>query len=124
MKVVSALELIPAEVESAMRPSADRILTTHAARSPLEPDLGAMIPRKVQGRVVDAAATHARVRVAVGDVGRRQAEAGIDVASDGEQGRVGFIPYVNERLTGITPSPTLEAANYWSQSREYRAFPE
>jgi len=107
-----------------MRPSADRILTTHAGSLPREADLGAMIRRKVQGEVVDEAAFHARVKVAVGDVVRRQAEAGIDVASDGEQGRVGFIPYVNERLTGITPSPTLEAANYWSQSREYRAFPE
>ncbi|HEY1796458.1 MAG TPA: hypothetical protein VGG57_10100, partial [Stellaceae bacterium] len=34
-----------------------------------------------------------------------------------------FIPYVNERLDGITPSPTVEAANYWGLSREYQAFP-
>jgi 5-methyltetrahydropteroyltriglutamate--homocysteine methyltransferase len=38
-------------------------------------------------------------------------------------GRVGFIPYVNERLTGIEPSPG-EIASYWSESREYKAFPE
>ena len=55
---------------------------------------------------------------------RRQAEAGIDIVADGEMGRIGFIPYVNERLTGIEPSRGAEPANYWNQSREYRAFPE
>jgi len=54
----------------------------------------------------------------------RQAEAGIDVVADGEMGRIGFIPYVNERLSGIEPSATAESANYWNQSREHRAFPE
>ena len=89
-----------------MRRSTERILTTHAGSLPREEDLGAMIRSKAQGEAIDAAAFSARVKKAVGDVVRRQAEAGIDVASDGEQGRVGFIPYVNERLTGITPSPT------------------
>jgi 5-methyltetrahydropteroyltriglutamate--homocysteine methyltransferase len=107
-----------------MRRSTDRILTTHAGSLPREEDLGAMIRRKAQGEVLDEGAFFARVKKAVSDVVRRQADAGIDVASDGEQGRVGFIPYVNERLTGITPSPTIEAANYWSHSREYRAFPD
>src|SRR5207247_2321589 len=63
-------------------------------------------------------------KTAVTEVVRRQAEAGIDVVADGEMGRIGFIPYVNERLAGIEPSRGLESANYWSQSREYQAFPE
>jgi hypothetical protein len=107
-----------------MRRSTDLIVTTHAGSLPREEDLGVMIRRKAQGEIIDEEAFFARVKKAVGDVVRRQAEAGIDIASDGEQGRVGFIPYVNERLTGITPSPTIEAANYWSRSREYRAFPD
>ena len=99
-------------------------LSVTAGSLPREEDLGAMIRGKAQGEVGDERAFAARVQTAVGDVVRRQAEAGIDVVSDGEQGRVGFIPYVNERLAGITPSPTIEAANYWSRSREYRAFPD
>src|SRR5262249_40025198 len=105
-----------------MRRSTDRILTTHAGSLPREDDLGDLIRRKAQGEALDEEAFSARVKSAVGDVVRRQVEAGIDIVADGEQGRVGFIPYVNERLTGITPSPTTEAANYWSQSREYQAF--
>ena len=66
----------------------------------------------------------ARVKSAVAETVRRQAEAGIDIVADGEMGRIGFIPYVNERLTGIEPSRGAEPANYWTQSREYLAFPE
>ena len=106
-----------------MQRSTDRILTTHAGSLPREDDLGALIRRKAAGETLDETVFAARVTDAVADVVRRQAEAGIDVVGDGEQGRVGFIPYVNERLTGITPSPQVEAANYWTLSREYQSFP-
>ena len=107
-----------------MKRSTDRILTTHAGSLPRPDDLRAMILKKQQGEAVDEAAFAARVKSAVGEVVRAQGEAGIDIVADGEMGRVGFIPYVNERLAGITPSPTAEAANYWGLSREYQAFPE
>src|ERR1700731_3406747 len=74
--------------------------------------------------MVDEAAFAARVKSAVAETVRHQAETGIDIVADGEMGRIGFIPYVNERLTGIEPSASAESANYWGQSREYRAFPE
>jgi 5-methyltetrahydropteroyltriglutamate--homocysteine methyltransferase len=106
-----------------MQRSTDRILTTHAGSLPREDDLNALIRKKATGEALDETAFAARVKSAVGDVVRRQAEAGIDVVADGEQGRVGFIPYVNERLAGIEPSPKVEAANYWALSREYVAFP-
>ena len=107
-----------------MKRSTDRILTTHVGSLPRPDDLRAMILQKQRGEAIDEAAFAARVNSAVGEIVRRQAEAGIDIVADGEMGRVGFIPYVNERLTGIEPSTTAEAANYWNQSREYRAFPE
>lgn len=106
-----------------MHRSTDRILTTHVGSLPRPADLYAMIERKQEGGAIDGAAFAARVASAVGETVRRQAEAGIDIVADGEMGRVGFIPYVNERLTGIEPSPG-EAADYWSESREYKAFPE
>src|SRR5262249_18299083 len=87
-------------------------------------DLGALIRKKALGESVDETAFAARIKTAVAETVRRQTEAGIDIVADGEQGRVGFIPYVNQRLTGIEPSPTVESANYWGRSREYRAFPE
>ncbi|MBV9552334.1 MAG: cobalamin-independent methionine synthase II family protein [Alphaproteobacteria bacterium] len=106
-----------------MHRSTDRILTTHAGSLPRDDDLGALIRQRVQGETLDEPGFAARVEGAVADVVRRQAEAGIDIVADGEQGRVGFIPYVNERLAGIEPSPQVEAANYWALSREYVAFP-
>jgi 5-methyltetrahydropteroyltriglutamate--homocysteine methyltransferase len=41
------------------------------------------------------------VTEAVRDVVRRQAEAGLDVVTDGEQGKVSFLTYVKERLAGF-----------------------
>jgi 5-methyltetrahydropteroyltriglutamate--homocysteine methyltransferase len=107
-----------------MKRSTDRILTTHVGSLPRPDDLRAMILKKQQGERVDEAAFAARVKSAVAEVVGRQAEAGIDIMADGEMGRIGFIPYVNDRLAGIEPSPTAEGATYWGQSREYQAFPE
>jgi 5-methyltetrahydropteroyltriglutamate--homocysteine methyltransferase len=104
--------------------SSDRILTTHVGSLPRPEDLRALIQKKAQGEAVDEAVFAARVTGAVADTVRRQVEAGIDIVADGEQGRVGFIPYVNERLNGIEPSPAAATANYWWESREYKAFPE
>ena len=107
-----------------MKRSTDRILTTHAGSLPRPDDLRAMILKKQQGEAIDEAAFAARVKSAVAEIVRTQSEAGIDIVADGEMGRIGFIPYVNERLAGIEPSPNAEAANYWSLSREYQAFPQ
>ncbi|MDQ4009430.1 MAG: cobalamin-independent methionine synthase II family protein [Actinomycetota bacterium] len=41
------------------------------------------------------------VRDAIETVLRRQAESNIDVASDGEQGKIGYATYVKERLSGF-----------------------
>jgi 5-methyltetrahydropteroyltriglutamate--homocysteine methyltransferase len=106
-----------------MQCSTDRILTTHVGSLPRPADLYTMIEAKQEGSAIDNAAFAARVKSAVAEIVKRQAEAGIDIIADGEMGRVGFIPYVNERLTGIEPSPG-EIASYWNESREYKAFPE
>jgi len=106
-----------------MHRSIDRILTTHVGSLPRPADLYTMIEQKQEGGAIDNAAFAARVKSAVAETVRRQDEAGIDIVADGEMGRVGFIPYVNERLTGIEPSPG-EIASYWNESREYKAFPE
>jgi 5-methyltetrahydropteroyltriglutamate--homocysteine methyltransferase len=107
-----------------MKRSTDRILTTHVGSLPRPDDLRAMILKKQQGESVDDADFAGRVKSSVGEIMRRQSEAGIDIVADGEMGRIGFIPYVNERLAGIEPSRGPAPANYWNESREYRAFPE
>jgi len=91
-----------------MKRSTDRILTTHVGSLPRPDDLRALIQKKQQGEAIDEAAFAARVKTAVAETVRRQAEAGIDIVADGEMGRIGFIPYVNERLAGIEPSASAE----------------
>ncbi|MDP8923455.1 MAG: cobalamin-independent methionine synthase II family protein [Chloroflexota bacterium] len=84
-----------------MKRSTERILTTHTGSLPRPPDLLAMIGEREDGRPVDAAAFAARVRLAVAEVVGKQAEAGIDVVSDGELGKPSFATYVTHRLAGF-----------------------
>src|SRR5712671_3944984 len=91
-----------------MKRSTDRILTTHVGSLPRPDDLRALIQKKQQGEGIDEAAFAARVKTAIAETVHRQAETGIDVVADGEMGRIGFIPYVNERLAGIEPSASAE----------------
>ena len=107
-----------------MKHSTHRILTTHVGSLPRPPDLLAMILAKEQGASFDAERYASGVRSAVADVVKKQAEAGIDVVADGEMGRFGFIPYVNDRLAGIEARPNPGGEGTWSRSREHLAFPE
>jgi 5-methyltetrahydropteroyltriglutamate--homocysteine methyltransferase len=107
-----------------MKHSTERILTTHVGSLPRPPDLLEMIQAKERGEAFDAATFAARVKSAVADVVKRQAEAGIDIVADGEMGRFGFIPYVNERLTGLEARPSPGREGTWARSREHLAFPE
>jgi 5-methyltetrahydropteroyltriglutamate--homocysteine methyltransferase len=107
-----------------MKHSTQRILTTHVGSLPRPPDLLAMILAKEEGAPFGAELYASRVKSAVAEVVKKQIEAGIDVVADGEMGRFGFIPYVNERLAGIEPRKSTGGRSGWSGSREHLAFPE
>jgi 5-methyltetrahydropteroyltriglutamate--homocysteine methyltransferase len=106
-----------------MKTSRDRILTTHAGSLPRPADLLALVQARAEGRAGDPAAYDARVRAAVAAVVRRQAEAGLDVVTDGEMSKPSFITYVTERLSGFEPS-TEPGGLPWAGSKEVLAFPE
>ena len=107
-----------------MKRSTDRILTTHVGSLPRPDDLRAMIRKKQQGEPVDEAAFAARVKSAVAETVRRQAEAGIDIVADGEMGASALSPTSTSASPASSRAHGAEPANYWGQSREYRAFPE
>ena len=107
-----------------MKRSTQRILTTHVGSLPRPPDLLEMIQAKERGEPFDGAAFASRVKSAVAEAVRKQADSGIDIVADGEMGRFGFIPYVNERLAGLEPRHTAGRGANWARSREYLAFPE
>jgi 5-methyltetrahydropteroyltriglutamate--homocysteine methyltransferase len=78
---------------------------------------------KEHGRPYDPERFAGQVRDAVADVVRRQAGAGIDVVTDGEQGKVSFFTYITERLGGFS-STDGEPLHMPSWQREVDAFPE
>ncbi|HEY2136948.1 MAG TPA: cobalamin-independent methionine synthase II family protein [Xanthobacteraceae bacterium] len=106
-----------------MKRSTDRILTTHAGSLPRPRDLLGLVRARARGEPIDEAAYAARLRQAVGEIVRRQAQLGIDVVDDGEFGKPSFVTYVRERLGGLTRQEG-ERQSPWIRSREAVSFPE
>ena len=104
-----------------MKRSTARILTTHCGSLPRPKALLDLMKAKANGEPYDPLAYTKRVQSAVVDVVRQQAKAGIDIVSDGEQGKLGFFAYVRERLAGFEPRP---GANFPRFTAETEAFPE
>ncbi len=77
-----------------------RILTTHAGSLPRPDHLTKLMYAHQEGAKSDAELERA-VAGAVQEVVAMQVRAGVDVLSDGEMGKAGFVNYVNERLTGF-----------------------
>src|SRR5712692_4767126 len=109
-----------------MKLSTERILTTHVGSLTRPPDLFDMLAARASGQPYDAAAFEARVRQAVVDIVRRQAELGIDIIDDGEQGKPGFVAYISERLAGFEARPAVQQGPTGPEagSRELQSFPE
>ena len=108
-----------------MKHSADRILTTHVGSLPRPADLYAMSVARREGQKIDTAAFDARVRKAVSDIVRKQAELGIDIVDDGEMSKPSFITYINERLAGFevdSAAPTRKPMGRFARGQA--DFPE
>jgi 5-methyltetrahydropteroyltriglutamate--homocysteine methyltransferase len=84
-----------------MQRSTERILTTHTGSLPRPPELLELLEGHDQREARAHPEYAGRVAAAVKSAVRSQAEAGIDVLTDGEMGRVAFSWYVTERLSGF-----------------------
>ncbi len=84
-----------------MRRSIDRFLTTHTGSLPRPDDLIRMMYAKEEGVPVDPAALAVRVRAAVTEVVKKQADAGVDLINDGEMSKPSYATYVKDRLAGF-----------------------
>ena len=101
--------------------STNRILTTHVGSLPRPVDLLDVMKTRVAGLPHDKIAYDKRVTRAVAECVRKQAEAGIDIVTDGEQSKPGFFTYVRERLDGFEARPQLKKSIF---PAEEAAFPE
>jgi 5-methyltetrahydropteroyltriglutamate--homocysteine methyltransferase len=106
-----------------MKRSIERVLTTHAGSLARPRDLLLAMKDKEHRRPYDHDAFANEVRTAVVEAVRGQAAAGLDIVSDGEQGKADFFTYVSERLTGFT-STRGKSVRPSSWKAEIDAFPE
>jgi 5-methyltetrahydropteroyltriglutamate--homocysteine methyltransferase len=98
--------------------SKQRILTTHVGSLPRNDDLSTLLVRREDGEAVDPDQLAREMDRAVQHVVRQQADAGIDIANDGEQQRVGFQTYVPRRMSGFAGESKRR------RGRDYEEFPE
>jgi 5-methyltetrahydropteroyltriglutamate--homocysteine methyltransferase len=84
----------------------NRIVTTHVGSLIRPPELLQFIRPKQNGQPYDAGAYESCLSAAVAEAVRRQAEAGIDLPSDGEFGKsISWSQYALERLSGFERRP-------------------
>jgi 5-methyltetrahydropteroyltriglutamate--homocysteine methyltransferase len=84
-----------------MQRSTMRFLTTHTGSLPRPDDLIRAMYAKEEGVPVDAAALAARVRTAVSELVKKQAQAGVDLINDGEMSKPSYATYIKDRLNGF-----------------------
>jgi len=98
--------------------SKQRILTTHVGSLPRNDELSTLLVRREDSEAVDPNQLAREMDRAVQHVVRQQADAGIDIANDGEQQRVGFQTYVPRRMSGFAGESKRR------RGRDYEEFPE
>ncbi len=108
-----------------MKHSTDRILTTHVG-SLIRPDaLQEHLRAKQTGKPYDQAAYAKCLSSSVAGIVRRQAEAGIDVISDGEFGKaISWAQYALDRLSGFERRPIKPGGNPFKRGTDREQFAE
>ncbi|MGH7015295.1 MAG: cobalamin-independent methionine synthase II family protein [Stellaceae bacterium] len=105
-----------------MKRSTDRILTTHVGSLIRPPRLLEFLRAKQQGQPLDERAHAACLKDSVAEAVRQQAEAGIDVVSDGEFGKaISWSQYALERLGGFERRP-FAGGNPWACGADRERF--
>jgi len=108
-----------------MKRSVDRILTTHVGSLIRPQPLQEFLRAKQASKPFDLQAYDHCLTRSVADVVRRQAEAGIDVISDGEFGKsISWSQYVLERLSGFERRAVKPGGNPFQRGADRERFAE
>ncbi|HEV3481470.1 MAG TPA: cobalamin-independent methionine synthase II family protein [Candidatus Acidoferrales bacterium] len=113
-----------------MASNQSRILTTHVGSLVRPPKLVAFLKEIEADRPYDQVAHAACLQESIAEVVRQQAEAGVDIVSDGEFGKTdNWAWYIHQRISGFTQRPATEdelkdplMAN--SMGQDFKTFPE
>jgi len=110
-----------------MKRSTDRILVTHVGSLVRPQPIRDIMAARDQGEAYDQTAFQRTLKNEVAGVVRKQADVGIDIVSDGEYGKAGWIRYVAQRLGGFdhrAPRSSDRDFNPVHIIREAQKFPE
>jgi len=108
-----------------MKRSTDRILTTHVGSLIRPPELLEFLKPQKSGRPADQGAYERCLKDSVAGVVKRQAEAGIDIVSDGEFGKnISWAQYALERLSGFERRKVPLEANPFVAGADRARFKE
>jgi len=84
-----------------MKTSQNRILTTHVGSLPRSKAVTDVVFAREHGDALDEGEARTTIRNAVRDVVGRQAQAGVDLVSDGEMSKISYATYIKDRITGF-----------------------
>ena len=108
-----------------MKRSTERILTTHVGSLIRPAELLEFLKAEKSGKKLDAHAYEQCLKDSVAGVVRRQAQAGIDVVSDGEFGKnISWAQYALERLSGFERRKVSLEANPFVAGADRARFKE
>ena len=112
-------------MKNKMKRSVDRILATHVGSLIRPQPLQEFLRAKQASKPFDLQAYDHCLTRSVADVVRRQAEAGIDVVSDGEFGKsISWSQYVLERLSGFERRAVKPGGNPFQRGADRERFAE
>ena len=104
-----------------MQRSSERVLTTHTGSLPRPADLVTLLNAKELSSSYDHVAYKERIRRAVSEIVRKQAETGIDIVDDGEHSKVNWMAYARARLSGL--EEVDRPPRFRGPTRDSLAFP-
>jgi 5-methyltetrahydropteroyltriglutamate--homocysteine methyltransferase len=108
-----------------MKRSTQRIFTTHVGSLIRPPALIEFLRAQQERKPVDETAFAKCLAASVAEIVRQQAEAGVDVVSDGEFGKtISWSQYALERLSGFERRPMKPGANPFARGADRSRFTE
>ncbi|MEX1250184.1 MAG: cobalamin-independent methionine synthase II family protein [Hyphomonas sp.] len=84
-----------------MARSSTKILTTHVGSLPRSKAVTDLVFAEERGEPIDARLANEILTEAVRAAVQRQADAGIDIVSDGEMSKISYATYIKDRITGF-----------------------
>jgi 5-methyltetrahydropteroyltriglutamate--homocysteine methyltransferase len=108
------------DIVATVKRSSDRILATHVGSLPRPKELLDHMRNHLEGRG-DEVEFADSLAEAVTQAVRQQVEHGLDIVTDGEQGKIGFARYITNRLEGFEARPSVPSAGFGPEVEE---FPE